>query len=196
MDFNHVVKKRKSVRDFSKKKVDWRHILEAVESALEGPYAGNFNHIKFIIIEDFGRIKEISAMSEQGWIANASAIIVVCNDETNLENLYGERGRIFSRQQAGAAIQSFLLKLTDIGIGSCWVGAYDDKNLKQKLNIPENIQIEAVIPVGYEDKPGKEKKEKRSLESALYWEQWGTRKRPTLFEERREDYHTKGHYEG
>ena len=116
-------------------------------------------------------------------------MIVVCSDDTHLEDLYGERGRIYSRQQAGAAIQTLLLALTDLGISSCWVGAYTDEFVKQKLKIPQHINIEAIIPVGYEKKmPGDEKKKKKELESVLYWEEWKNSRRATLFEESKEDY--------
>jgi nitroreductase len=188
MEFDVIVKKRKSARAFSKKKVSWKNILEAVDAALQGPFAGNQNNLRFLIVEKQETIKAIAKLCEQEWISQAQTLILVLSNDINLENMYGERGRIYSRQQAGAAIQTILLKLTELGLGSCWVGAYSDELLKSKLEIPQHIQIEAVIPVGYSDEKTP-KKNKKELENALYWERWEQIRRPTNFEPVRHDYH-------
>lgn len=189
MEFDKVVRKRKSVNHFSVKKVSWKDILEAIDAANQGPFAGNHNNLNYLIVEEPGTIKDLAKCCEQSWISSSNILIVVCSDDSHLEDLYGERGRIYSRQQAGAAIQTLLLKLTDLGISSCWVGAYTDEFIKQKLKIPQHIQIEAIIPVGYEKKmPGDEKKKKKELEDVLYWEEWKNSRRPALFEESKEDY--------
>lgn len=187
MNIDALAKKRKSVRSFKSKKVSWKQILDAIDTALQGPFAGNHNNLNFLIIESKETIKQVASFCDQSWVVEASSLVLVLSDDTHLENIYGERGRVYSRQQAGAAIQTMLLKLTEIGLGSCWVGAYTDELIKQKLKIPQHIQIEAIIPVGYSnDKEGK--KPKRSLETVLSWEKWGQNRRPTKHEEPEEDY--------
>ncbi|MBU0760776.1 MAG: nitroreductase family protein [Nanoarchaeota archaeon] len=187
MEFEKVVRLRKSVRNFKKKKPSWKDILDAIDCANQGPFAGNNNHLRFLIVEKKKVIEDVADVCEQSWIKQARVLVLVCSDDAHLENLYGERGRVYSRQQAGAAIQTFLLGLANFGIDSCWVGAYSDDLLKEKLNIPQHIQVEAVVPVGFEE--GREKKSaKKSLERTLYWEEWGNSKRPTGFEEEKEDY--------
>ncbi len=182
MEFDTVLKKRKSTRNFKKKIASWRDALDAIDSALEGPYASNHNNLYFIIIEDEKTIKQVANLSQQAWIAETGLLIAVCSDDTRLENLHGERGRVYSRQQAGAAIGTILLKLTDLGLDSCWVGAYADDVLKQTLKIPQHIQVEAIIPIGYALK--KEKRpEKKRLEASIFWEVWDKWKRPALFKE-------------
>ena len=106
---------------------------------------------------------------------------MVCSDDTHLENLYGERGRVYSRQQAGAAIQTFLLKLVDLGLSACWVGSYSDKLIRELLKIPEDIQVEAIIPVGYE-KGRIGRRKKKELENSLRWELWNVKRRLTRFD--------------
>ncbi len=187
MDFDSVIKKRKSVRSFKNKKASFKLILEAVDSAIQGPFSGNQNNLKFLIVEEGEDINAIASYCDQAWITEASVVVVVCSDDTQLEQLYGERGRVYSRQQAGAAINTFILKLTDLDLDSCWVGAYDDEMIRERLEIPGHVQIEAVVPVGYGE--GKfEKSKKKDLENSIRWEKWRLRKRPSVFEERREDY--------
>lgn len=184
MQFDSVIKKRKSVRAFTKKKVPWRKIVDAVDTATQNPYAGNHNNIVCVIVEEKDMIKRIAKIAEQPWIEQSSTVITVCSNDVQLEDLYGERGRIYSRQQAGAAIQTILLKLIDSGLSACWVGAFSDDLIKQYLKIPRYLIIEALIPVGYENTREKQpKEEKIELEAALYWETWFTDKRPPLVKE-------------
>ena len=184
MQFDSLIRKRKSVHSFTKKKAHWKSILDAIDAAIQNPYAGNHNNLKFIIIEDKETIKDIAKMAEQHWIAQAPTLLVICSDDLHLEDKYGERGRVYSRQQAGAAIQTILFKLTNGGLAACWVGAYSDEVLKQTLKIPQHIQVEAVIPVGYENIREKQiKPEKVELENVLYWEKWDQWSRPPLFKE-------------
>jgi nitroreductase len=182
MDFDSVIDKRRSSRAFKSKKASWKSVLDAIDTAIKGPFADNRCNLKFLIVEDTGTIGKIAHHCEQSWISDASIIIVVCSDDTNLENMHHERGRIYARQQAGAAIENLLLKLTDLGLGSCWVGSFKDEMVKQLLKIPSHIQIEAIVPVGYPSSKG-EKKYKTDLENVLYWELWGTKKKPALIKE-------------
>ncbi|MBU0907466.1 MAG: nitroreductase family protein [Nanoarchaeota archaeon] len=187
MKFEEIIKKRKSVRKFKSKTPSWKDILYAIDLANQGPFAGNQNHLHYIIVEDHNTIKALAQLCEQHWVADAKIIIVACSDDTHLENLYGERGRIYSRQQAGAAIHTLTLALTERRIDSCWVGSYSDELVREKLKIPQHIQVEAIIPIGFE--AGKSKKPaKKSLERCLSWETWTQTRRPTMFEEGHEDY--------
>ena len=187
MEFQKVVRKRKSVRDFKSKNPSWKDVLYAIDMANQGPFAGNQNNLHYLIVENTATIKNLAHLCEQTWISNAKMLIVVCSDDTALENIYGERGRIYSRQQAGAAIQTLLLALTEKGISSCWVGSYSDELAREKLKIPQHIQIEAIIPIGLE--AGREKKPaKKSLERCLNWEIWNQSRRPGIFEVDKNDY--------
>ena len=182
MEFDKVIDARKSVRSFKGKVPSFKDIIEAVDSACKGPFADARNHLSFIIIETEKTIEKLAELSNQPWISQAPTLVVVCSDDTNLENMHGDRGRVYSRQQSGAAIITFMLKLTDLGIDSCWVGSYSDESIKQILKIPMHIQVEAIIPVGYEKEKSK-KKEKKDVERALNWEEWGRGKRPSFSEE-------------
>jgi len=182
MDFDSVVKKRKSVRTFTGKKASWKDVLHAVDAAIQGPFASNQNNLKFLIVESKDMIDEIADLCEQDWIKDSGILVVLCSDDEYLEDIHGEHGRVFSRQQSGAAIQTLMMKLTDLGLGSCWVGAYDEGAIRDKLGIPSERQIEAIIPVGHE-RIKEAKKHKKKLENVLYWEKWGDNKRPQLFKE-------------
>ena len=184
MDFDEVIDLRRSVRKFKSGKVNWRDVLEAIDSSLNGPFAANQNNFKFLIVEDNDKIGKIADACDQDWIGTSKTLVLICSDDANLENIFGDKGRVYSRQQAGSAIQAFLLKLTDISLSACWVGAYADELVKESLKIPQHIQIEAIIPIGYENKKSSEAKlEKKELENVIYWGHWNNDMRPSLFKE-------------
>lgn len=182
MDFNHIIKLRHSTTSFKKHSLSWKPVLEAINDANQGPFAGNWNNLKFVIIEDSEMIKRLSELAHQYWISSASIIVLVCSQETHLEEMYGERGRIYSRQQAGAATNTITMSLANKGIQSCWVGAYDDNDIRVLLKIPGDVLIESMIPIGYSAQK-RQQKRKKQLDNSIFWEKWDSSRRASLFEE-------------
>ena len=173
MDIDKVLKKRASIRKYSNKPVSMNQILDCVEAATLAPCPGNFSAIKFILIKDIDQIKEITKAAQQPFLEQASNIIIVCSDKTNCEKLYGNRADKYIEQYVGAVIENMLLKITDLGLVSCWIGAFSDITIKRILKIPDNMDIKAIIPIAYQHKTNKEKqKPKSKLKDVLYFEEW------------------------
>lgn len=171
MDFEKLVKSRQSVRKFSDKKPDWRDIIECIDTARYIPIAGKNFILRFLLIQDKEKIQKIAKDSEQDFIAKAHYVIAVYSDNKRLKTLFGEeKGNIYSRHEAGAAIQTILLSLEDHGLAGCWVGHFDEEEIKIVLKIPEQMTLEAIIPVGYEFKKTK-LREKINIDSVLYFDE-------------------------
>ena len=103
-------------------------------------------------------------------------VIVVCSDKKFLIRNYQKRGEIYARQQAGAAIEQILLKLTDMGLNSCWVGAFSDVTVKNLLKIPDDVDVEALLPVGFEmGMQEGEDRMKPSLDRCLFFDTYKNR---------------------
>ncbi|MEK6928247.1 MAG: nitroreductase family protein [Nanoarchaeota archaeon] len=187
MDFDKVVEKRRSIRSFKDKTVSWKLVLEAIDSALQVPCAGNDLPMNFIVVEDPEKIERLAKASDQLWMNEAPILVAVVSDDSQLESQYGDRGRVYSRQQAGASIQTLLLKLTDLELSACWVGSYDDYDVRFILEIPDNVQIEALIPIGYQSSSAKNdtKPRKKKLDSILRWESFKIKRRQPMFQERK-----------
>jgi len=171
MDLDKCIKERHSVRTFKSKKPDWRKILEAIDAGNKIPFAGNIPTIKFILVSDKEKIAQIAEAATQDFIATTDYVIVVCSDPSECIKAYEERGEIYSRQQAGAAIENLLLKITDIGLNSCWVGAFSETTIKDRLQIPEDVNVEALLPIGYEIKKTKQRL-KPNLDKTLFFDIW------------------------
>jgi len=171
MDLDKAIKERHSARRFRIKKPDWRVIIEAVEAGTKAPLAGNIPTVKFILVSDKEKIAELAEAATQDFVATAHHVVVVCSDKTQCVRSYDERGGIYSRQQAGAAIENFLLKLTDLGLATCWIGAFSEETVKRALQIPDDIDVEALFPIGYEMEKTKQKT-KPNLDSVLFFDVW------------------------
>lgn len=179
-----MIKSRHSVRKFKSADPDWRDIIEAVDTVRFSPIAGKIFTLKIIIVRDQDKIEMISNATEQSFVGQAKYLVVFCSKSERTKNVFKKKGEIYSRQQAGAAIQNFLLSLTEKGLSTCWIGHFDEKKIKLILRIPEELDVEAVFPIGYEFKKP-EKKEKISLDNILYFNTYGNKKMnsPKRFEE-------------
>lgn len=170
-----IIQSRRSIKKYKTKSPDWRAILECIDSMRYAPMAGNNFSLKMILVDDFEKIQKIADYSEQDFIAGTKYVVVVCTIPTRTKIAYGERGEKYMKQQAGAAIQNFLLKLTEAGLATCWIGHFYDDKIKTLLKIPENVEIEALFPVGYAN----EKPKKRSLvevDGVMYFNKYGDKR--------------------
>jgi len=171
MDLDKAIKERHSVRRFKSKPADWRKIIEAIDLARLAPLAGNIPTVKFILVRDKEKINQLAQVSQQDFVAQVDCVVVVCSDKALCLKSYGERAEKYIKQQAGAAIENFLLKITDLGLATCWVGAFPDEQVKRILNIPDGVDVEALFPLGYELGKG-EQRTKPPLDSCLYFDKW------------------------
>jgi len=172
MELKKALKERHSVRRFSTKKVKWEDIIEAIDAANLAPLAGNISTLRFILVNEEEKIAGLAEAAQQDFISDVSYVLVVCSDTTQITRSYDERGRMYTKQQAGAAIENFLLKLVDMGLASCWVGAFSDETVKNLLQIPDNVDVEALLPVGYEMIPKSKQRKKPELDHILYFNVW------------------------
>ena len=172
MQLKDAIKKRKSVKKFFSGKVNWRDILKAIDAARYAPCAGNQFCCRFILVKDKEKIKKLSEACQQDFVADADYVVVVASDDSRLKVSFSERGEKYARQQAGAAIENFLLALTELGLVTCWTGHFDDNGIKQILSMPDEIVVEALFPIGKETKIKTTEKIKTELEDIIYFDKW------------------------
>ncbi|MEM2956290.1 MAG: nitroreductase family protein [Candidatus Pacearchaeota archaeon] len=173
-----ILKKRHCVRSFKKtKSVSWKDIGEILDSARYAPCAGGIFTVRLVVIDDKKIIPKIAdACLGQSFISDAPHLIVVCSDMEQITRSYGKHAEQFARQQAGAAIENIFLKITELGLATCWIGAFDENQIKRLLHLPDNIKVEAILPIGYE--LGKTvEKEKIDLKRIVYFNDWKTKEK-------------------
>lgn len=177
MDVIEAIVGRRSCRDYSDKPVEFDKITACLEAGHYAPSAGNLQAWKFIIVTDKGTRSAIADhCMEQYWMAKAPVHIVVVANEERVELKYGLRGkRLYAVQGCAAAMENIMLTAHALGLGSCWVGAFEEEFLNSTLGIPDFARAQAIITLGY---PGYEKpvqKDLTSLQSIVYFEAYGNR---------------------
>jgi len=173
MDLDKAIQSRKSVKKFKEKKPDWRDIIECIDACRYTPMAGNIYTLKFIIVSEPAKIQKLADAAQQSFIAKSKYVVVVCSDIAKTISAYEQRGEVYSRQQAGAAIQNFLLKIQEKGLATTWVGHFIEYLVKETLTIPEKINVEAIFPIGYEfPEKGARKRKHTDIDQILYFEKY------------------------
>lgn len=172
MDIDKAIKDRHSVRRFATKKVDWRNVIKAIDFARLAPLAGNIPTIKFLVVTEDEKIQQLAEACQQDFVGTAQYIVVVCADVTQAARSYNKRGVQYAAEQSGAAIENFLLKITELGLATCWVGAFADSQVKGILQIPDEITVNGIFPIGYEMPPKTKQKAKPELDKILYFNTW------------------------
>lgn len=175
MDVFECMKNRRSVRKFLEVPVEWDKIGRIMDAARFAPSAGNLQTWKFIVVRDAGkRHKLAEACLKQWWMEKAPIFIVVCAEMRRIRQFYGVRGeRLYAMQSCAAAIQNMLLAAHSLGLGACWVSAFDENRVCAVLSIPEDAEIrpQAIIPIGYPDEKPRAPS-RLPLENNTYLEMW------------------------
>lgn len=176
MELDECIAKRRSVRKFSTKEIPKDMLAKIIKAGTEAPTAGNLQDWRFIVISDDAQKKKVAAAcEEQEWVADAGIIIVVCTDIRDIERFYGSHGKeVYSIQDASAAAENMVLKATDLGLGSCWIGAFDDARMKEILTLPGFVNPQVVLVFGYSTEKLMEKSH-FNVEDVVHFNQYGKR---------------------
>lgn len=172
-DIIDVIISRRTIKSFVPKFVSWENIAKIIDAGRHAPSCGNIQNWKFVVILESSQKQALAEVChEQYDLANAGVLIVVCAEPEKAERYYGVRGeRLYSVQNCAAATQNMLLEAHSLGLGACWIGAFDEERLKAQLGIPEEIRPQAVLAIGY-PKEIPIKPPKYPLETVVYFHKW------------------------
>lgn len=171
MEFYDVIKKRRSIRKYKKEKIPDDVLKRILDAGRIAPSAKNIQPWKFIVIRDEKIKKKVAeACKNQIWMADADVIICGCADE---KIAYGKMGGYMSSFSIdlAIAIDHIILAAANEGLGTCWIGAFDEKEVKNVLGIPDDIRVVALTPIGYPDEEGKDRGRK-SFEDVFVFEKY------------------------
>lgn len=176
MEFSQLIDKRYSVRGFDQKEIEKEKILEVLDAGRRAPSACNNQPWVFIVCTTAQTKEKLRAVYDREWFVNAPVIIAVCIDRT----ISWKRadGKDYGDVDAAIAMDHMTLQAAEMGLGTCWIGAFDADQAKNILHLPLGIDPVAFTPLGYPELPQK-KKARKSLDEIVYWE---------LFENRRQGW--------
>jgi len=171
MDIYEAIKQRTSVRAYSSKPVEDEKLIKILDAARLAPSGKNGQPWIFIVVKDEQmRKKLVPACKEQEFVAQAPVVIVACGKE---ELAYKKMGGYWNSLPVdiGIALEHLMLAATAEGLGTCWIGAFFEEEVKKLMSIPDDVKVVALTPVGY---PAGEKKwrPRKSLDEIVMYEKW------------------------
>lgn len=171
MKFLELAKKRQSVRKYSSQPVPRELIDKCLEAAQFAPSACNSQPWSFIVVDDEKVKNELTGKALSGiysinsFAQNAPVIIVVITEESTYAAKLGGyfRGTQFNLIDIGIACEHLILQAAEEGIGTCWLGWFNEKEVKKVLGLPEKKKVHILISMGYPEVEGEKEKKRKPL---------------------------------
>lgn len=149
MSVLNIIRKRKSVRKYKDDPIPEEILNRVLEAARLAPSGKNLQPWKFIVVKDEKLRKRLAeAAAHQSFIAQAPVIIVGCGYP---ERCYAKMGRYMKSWPVDVAIavEHLILQACEEGLGTCWIGAFREDEVKSILDIPPEVKVLALTPLGY-----------------------------------------------
>jgi nitroreductase len=163
---------RVSIRKFKPDPIPDELIIKILEAGNSAPSAGNLQARDFIVVKNPDtKLKLAKSAVNQMFIAEAPVVIVVCANYPRSMRVYGDRGKLYAEQDATAAVENILLAVHMLGLGAVWVGAFDEAEVSEILDIPAYARPIAIIPIGYPDEHP-DRRSRYPIEYLTHWEKW------------------------
>lgn len=184
MDTIEAIRTRRSIRRFSDQDVENEKLQAILEAARMAPSWANMQCWRFVVVKDRSVRQQISELSyvesflaPKGYkanpskkgIAEAPVVIIACADPAQSGVLWDQR---YYLTDVGIAAQNLMLAAHDLGLGSVFVGVFDEEKLRELLGIPAGIRIIGIFPVGYPRSEKKEGPPRKALEEIVCYEKW------------------------
>ena len=171
MGFLEVAKKRCSVRSFLPREVEREKLLQVLEAARVAPSAVNLQPWQIVVVQDTQLKLELYEAYPRDWFAKAPIVLVLCVDHAvSWKRHYGKD---YGDVDAAIAADHITLAAADLGLGTCWIGAFDETKCRKALNLPPNMEPVVMLPMGYPaktDSPDRHQIRRKSLEEIVRWQ--------------------------
>jgi len=166
MEFGELLRTRRAVRKYRESAVSEEDVAAILEAADLAPTAGNMQSFRVVVVrEDSQRAAIAEAAYGQGFATAAPVALMFLADESRARGRFQERGGFYAVQDATIAATHAWLALADLGLGGCWIGAFDDAKMAEVVGAPEGLRPVAVITVGKPDDAGPQPKTRRGVAS-------------------------------
>jgi nitroreductase len=170
MDIYTAISTRKSVRAFLDKDIPGGILTRILDAARLAPSARNLQEWRFIIVRDKDtRLKLAEAACEQAFVGEAPVVLVCCAESDESLMTCGHKRYPID---VAIAIDHITLCAVAEGLGTCWIGAFYEQQVKDILGIPDGIRVVQLLPIGYPKDPSPAPKKRLALEEIIRDEKW------------------------
>ncbi|MFQ6068143.1 MAG: nitroreductase family protein [Candidatus Bathyarchaeia archaeon] len=141
MDVFEAIKTRRSIRKYKSGLIPDEELKMIFEAARWAPSAGNRQPWCFVVVRDAEKRKALAkAANNQKFLENATVIITALGDTKISKRWYDKDPMI--------AVEHMVLAATALGYGTCWIGAFNEDEVKRLLKIPKEMSVIALLPIG------------------------------------------------
>ena len=147
MDVMEAIRQRRSVRSYEEREVEEDVLTQVMEAGRLAPSARNMQEWKFVVVRDKAlRRKLADAASGQRFVGEAPVVIVACAVEHDHIMACGHPSHLID---VAIAIDHITLAARELGLGTCWIGAFDQQKVRDILGIPDSVEVIELLPMGY-----------------------------------------------
>lgn len=178
MEFIDVIRNRKSIRSYKNEDVEEEKLKIILEAARLAPSWANKQCWKYIVVNDKEKIQKLASGIINSWMKNAKIVVVACADPKKSGT---RNGMDYYLVDVAISMEHLILAATDLGLGTCWIGGFDETKVKKILEIPEKIKVVAMTPVGYPSEPAMRNRilrkiikadSRKPLQNMFYFNNW------------------------
>ena len=165
MDLFETVEKRRSIRRFRPNPIPDKNLKKILEAGRLAPSGGNRQPWSFIVVRKPETKKKLATVANlQQFIADADTVLIALGDPAVSKSLY--------KQDPMIAIEHIVLASTALGYGTCWIGAFNENDVKEIAKVPENMTVIALLPIGVPDE-NPPSKPRRAFKEVFFKESYG-----------------------
>jgi len=169
MEFRDLIQRRYSVRAYKSVLVEEEKLQQVLEAARLAPTAANRQAFQLIVIRTAGREKELRRIYAPEWFAQAPIVIAAVG--LPKENWVRRDARNYVDVDVAIVVDHLILAAADLGLGTCWIGAFDPAAAREVLGLPQDAELIIFTPLGYPaDEP--RPKLRRPLSDLVRYEKW------------------------
>lgn len=169
MSFLEIVKKRFSVRLFEAKPVPKELLDEVLEAGRLAPSAANKQPFHIIVVQDEDHRRALGVSYPRDWFWRTPVILVICVESAKAWVRADSKN--YADVDGAIAMDHMTLCAADLGLGTCWIGAFDPMKVRRILNLPQGIEPLAMSPLGYPAEPVRSKSRK-AISDLVHHETW------------------------
>jgi nitroreductase len=171
MEFYEVVKNRRSYRSFKPKKPEKDKVKQILNAARLAPTWANMQGLEYIVVRESETVEALwKAIGQRNKFSNAPMFIVgIISEKDSGTNSNGLK---YFTVDFGICFEHLILAATAEGLGSCWIGWFDEDEVKSILKIPKKYRVVGLTPLGYPEKEKGPVKDRKPLEEIVHYEKF------------------------
>jgi len=169
VDVLETIASRYSVRAYRPDPIEERTLQRVLEAARLAPTAANRQPFRLIVVHTKGREEDLARVYGRPWFTQAP--LVLCVVAVPGEAWRRMDGKPYDEVDATIAMDHLILTAASMGLGTCWVAAFDPVAAREVLGLPDDVEPLAFTPLGYPTSQASPKK-RRPLDELVRYERW------------------------